>query len=76
MSANFLIQSQVHQGAIHLEGSMVKDAQDYTKKPFSFSITHPLRKSFYLVATSQTEMDEWVLVLNEKIANLRAKTPN
>jgi hypothetical protein len=60
-------QSEETLGSIALEGSFLQAADEHTRKKFSFGIFHPARRTFFLVADSKQEMQEWVDMVQAKI---------
>jgi hypothetical protein len=60
-------QSEETLGSVPLEGSFLQPADEHTRKKFSFGIFHPARRTFFLVADSKQEMQEWVDIIQSKI---------
>jgi hypothetical protein len=60
-------QSEEPLGSIALEGSFLQAADEHTRKKFSFGIFHPARRTFFLVADTKQEMQEWVDMVQAKI---------
>ena len=70
-------------GLIELKDCLIQDAFEVTKIPFSFTIITPGgKRDYFLYAENQQEMDDWVIILNEKISMLKhesmeaLKSPN
>lgn len=40
--------------------SVVQQADDFTQKPPSFGIFHPLKQPFFCVAESENDREEWI----------------
>eukprot|EP01114_Cavostelium_apophysatum_P013371 TRINITY_DN3225_c0_g1_i1.p1 TRINITY_DN3225_c0_g1~~TRINITY_DN3225_c0_g1_i1.p1 ORF type:complete len:1612 (-),score=534.39 TRINITY_DN3225_c0_g1_i1:42-4877(-) len=57
-------------GVITLDGCLVKDGYEATKKKFTFVLELP-SGTYQILANSQDEMDDWVIAINSLTASLR-----